>query len=116
MTADEALEIVEQILPPGTITPVKALVFCQSWMGKDYGTIAKESGYDDVYIRDSGAQLWRSLTHVLREPVKKKNFRTLLQQRFTRQVFFTGQDITSTKLPVSFSTSSRLLEFLTPQH
>jgi hypothetical protein len=85
VTAEEAVDIVEQILPPGTLTSVKALVFRQSWAGKEYAEIAKESGYDYGYIRDAGAQLWRSLSEVLREPVKKKTFRTLLQQRFSDQ-------------------------------
>lgn len=85
MTDEEALGIAEQILPPGTLTPVKMLVFQQSWIGKEYAAIAKESGYDDGYIREAGAQLWRLLSDALREPVKKKNFRSLLQQRFSGQ-------------------------------
>jgi hypothetical protein len=93
MTADEALDIVEQILPPGTITPVKALIFREAWCGQEYGAIAKTFGYDTVYIRDSGAQLWRSLTHALSEPVKKKNFRTLLQQRLSYHPLTIRRDI-----------------------
>lgn len=88
MTAEEALEIVERILPPGTLTPVQTLVFRRSWTGEEYAAIAKESGYDYGYIRDTGAQLWRSLSEVLREPVKKKNFRSLIQQRFSDQPMF----------------------------
>jgi hypothetical protein len=82
MNVEEALELVERVLPPGSLTPVKVLVFRQAWMNKEYGVIAKESGYDVGYIREAGAQLWRSLSLALQEPVKKKNFRVLLQQRF----------------------------------
>jgi AAA-like domain len=82
MNVEEALELIECVLPPGSLTPVKVLVFRQAWMDKEYGVIAKESGYDVGYIREAGAQLWRSLSLALREPVKKKNFRVLLQQRF----------------------------------
>jgi hypothetical protein len=57
MTSEEALEIVEQILPPGTLTFVKMLVFHHSWNGKEYRSIAKEAGYDDCYIREAGAEL-----------------------------------------------------------
>ncbi|HEY9619162.1 MAG TPA: AAA-like domain-containing protein [Crinalium sp.] len=85
MNVEEALEIIERILPPGTLTPVKVLVFRQAWMNKEYGLIAKESGYDVGYVREAGAQLWRSLSIVLKEPVKKKNFRVVLQQRFGSQ-------------------------------
>lgn len=83
MTADEALQILEQILPPGTLTPLKVVVFQQSWNFKEYAEIAKESGYDPGYVREAGAELWRSLSQVLQQPVKKKNFRTLLQQQFS---------------------------------
>ncbi|MBD2059479.1 hypothetical protein H6F88_26370 [Oculatella sp. FACHB-28] len=86
MTSQEALEIVERILPPGTLTSVKTLVFHHSWNGREYRAIAKEAGYDDCYIREAGAELWRSLSEVLQEPVKKKNFRALLKQKFSNQI------------------------------
>jgi hypothetical protein len=85
MTAEEALEIIEQILPPGSLTAAQELVFRRSWLGEEYPAIAREAGYDYSYIRDIGAQLWRSLSKALKEPVKKKNFRALLQQRFNLQ-------------------------------
>jgi hypothetical protein len=85
MTSEEALEVVEQILPPGTLTSVKVVVFHHSWNGKEYGAIAKEAGYDDCYIREVGAELWRSLSEALQEPVKKKNFRSLLKQKFSNR-------------------------------
>ena len=85
MTSEEALEVVEQILPPGTLTSVKVVVFHHSWNGKEYRAIAKASGYDDCYIREAGAELWRSLSEALEEPVKKKNFRSLLKQKFSNR-------------------------------
>ncbi|NJL38810.1 MAG: hypothetical protein HC840_12985 [Leptolyngbyaceae cyanobacterium RM2_2_4] len=91
MTSQEALEIVEQILPPGTLTSVKILVFHRAWDGKEYGAIAKETGYDGCYIREIGAELWRSLSKVLQEPVKKKNFRSLLKQKFSNQTIILRQ-------------------------
>ncbi len=36
MNSEEALEVVEQILPPGTLTSVKVMVFHHSWNGKEY--------------------------------------------------------------------------------
>jgi hypothetical protein len=65
MTSEEALEVVEQILPPGTLTSVKVVVFHYSWNGKEYRANAKEAGYDDCYIREAGAELWRSLSEAL---------------------------------------------------
>lgn len=81
MTAEEALETLERILPAGTLTSIKVLVFQQSWQGKEYAAIAREAGYDYSYVRETGADLWRLLSKVLHEPVKKKNFRSILQQR-----------------------------------
>ncbi|MBE9180191.1 hypothetical protein IQ268_16635 [Oculatella sp. LEGE 06141] len=91
MTSEEALEIVEQLLPPGTLTPVKTLVFQQAWNAKEYMTIAKESGYDEAYLREAGAELWQALSKALKEPVKKKNFRSLLKQRFSYQSTYPQQ-------------------------
>jgi hypothetical protein len=85
MTSEEALEIIEKMLPPGSLTPIKRLVFQQSWNGKEYAAIAKELGYDNSYIRDTGAQLWRSLSAALQEPISKKNFRALLQQKLVQE-------------------------------
>jgi len=82
VNSQEALDLIEQILPPGTLTPIKVLVFHQSWNDKEYRAIAREAGYDNSYIREVGAELWRSLSEVLKEPVKKKNFRSLLKQKF----------------------------------
>lgn len=93
MTAEEALEIIEQILPPGSLTAAQELVFRRSWLGEEYPAIAREAGYDYSYIRDIGAQLWRSLSKALKEPVKKKNFRALLQQRFNLQPLHLKQTI-----------------------
>jgi hypothetical protein len=95
MTAEEALEIIEQILPPGSLTAAQELVFRRSWLGEEYPAIAREAGYDYSYIRDIGAQLWRSLSKALKEPVKKKNFRALLQQRFNLQPLLLKQAIVS---------------------
>lgn len=87
MTAEEALQIVERILPPGTMTSVQATIFRRCWLDEDYAAIAKDLGYGYGYIRDAGAQLWRALSGVLHEPVKKKNFRALFQQRFNQRQF-----------------------------
>ncbi|NJO79737.1 MAG: hypothetical protein HC827_15315 [Cyanobacteria bacterium RM1_2_2] len=85
MTAEEVLQILERTLPPGTLTAIKVLVFQQSWLGKEYATIAREAGYDYSYVREAGADLWRLLSEMLHEPVKKKNFRSILQQRFATE-------------------------------
>lgn len=39
MNSEEALEVVEQILPPGTLTSVKVVVLHHSWNGKNTSRI-----------------------------------------------------------------------------
>lgn len=104
MTAEEVLVTLERILPPGTLTPIKVLVFQQSWLGKEYATIAREAGYDYSYVREAGAELWRLLTETLHQPVKKKNFRSVLQQYF----------LTETVLQAEFSHSEAVLRTSQP--
>ncbi|AFY34643.1 NB-ARC domain-containing protein [Calothrix sp. PCC 7507] len=85
MTVDEALSILETLLPPGTLNPAKVMVFRQAWDGKTYSEIARDGGYTDDYIRETGSNLWRSLSDALGDKVTKLNFRALLKQRFSKQ-------------------------------
>jgi len=39
---------------------VREIVFKRSWDGDTYTTIAIDSGYDAGYVKDIGAELWRS--------------------------------------------------------
>lgn len=58
MTVEEAIALVEQLLERGRLTKVQEIVFRQSWTGKTYLDIARESDYDPGHIRDTGTQLW----------------------------------------------------------
>jgi AAA-like domain len=78
MTALEALEVVKVILAPEALSYVQETVFRYSWEGHLYPQIAKEAGYHPEYIRDVGAQLWRSLSDALGQKVTKKNVRVIL--------------------------------------
>ncbi len=83
MKVEEALAILERTLPPGSLNTVKTLVFRHSWEGKGYADIAENAGYDPDYIKGVAAGLWHSLSEVLGQKVTKKNFRSLLIQRFS---------------------------------
>ncbi|NES68161.1 MAG: ATP-binding protein, partial [Okeania sp. SIO2D1] len=82
MKAEEGLEVLETVLPPGSLNAVKRKVFSQAWEGKAYAEIAEEAGYDPDYIKGVAANLWQNLSGVLDEKVTKKNFRALLRQKF----------------------------------
>lgn len=86
MKVEEALAILERTLPPGSLNTVKTLVFRQSWEGKGYADIAEDAGYDPDYIKGVAAGLWHSLSEVLGQKVTKKNFRSLLIQRYSSTV------------------------------
>ena len=86
VNVEKALELLDTILPPGSVNNVKALIFRQAWENKGYAEIAEEAGYATEYIKESGAQLWRTMSEALGERVTKNNFRSLLRQRFESQL------------------------------
>ena len=88
MKVEEALEVLETVLPPGSLNAVKRMVFSQAWEGKGYSEIAEQASYDPDYIKGVAANLWQSLSGVLEEKVTKKNFRALLRQKFSIQKSF----------------------------
>lgn len=81
LTANEALVILETLLPPGSLNQAGRLVFQQAWEGKSYADIAEDAGYDTDYIKVVASRLWKSISAVLKEKVSKTNFRPLLIQR-----------------------------------
>ena len=80
MTESEALEQLKQAISPESLSYVQEVVFKQSWEGQLYPEIAKSVGYHPEYIRDVGAQLWRSLSESIGQKVTKKNVRFVLNQ------------------------------------
>jgi WD40 repeat protein len=85
MQLEQALNLLQQILPEGTLTTVRAQVFQAAWEGKDYPEIADILGYDPDYVKSIGSQLWRSLSEALGEKVNKRNFRFMLLQSLSPQ-------------------------------
>ena len=82
-SSEQILLRLETLLPPGSFNQIRSLVFLQAWEGKGYAQIAEEAGYDTDYIKGVAAQLWRKLSEAFDEKVTKKNFRSLLLQRFS---------------------------------
>jgi len=80
MTVDEALDQVERLLEQERLTRVQELVFRQSWVGQSYMEIAKASGYDFGYIKDTGSRLWQILSDALGQKVTKHNFQSVLKR------------------------------------
>ena len=82
MNCEEALLLLEEILPPGSLNNVKSLVFKEAWEGKSYPEIAEAAGYTTEYIKMAAAQMWKALSATVGEKVTKQNFRAILRQRY----------------------------------
>ena len=80
MTVEEAIALVEQVIAQGQLTKIQALVFRQAWEGRSYTEIARASGYDPGYIKDTGAKLWQTLSEVYGVKVTKLNLQGVLKR------------------------------------
>lgn len=80
MTGDEALERVEQVLERGKLNQLQELVFREAWNGRSYGDMAKASGYDAGYIKDTGSKLWQMLSKVYGVKVTKQNLQGVVKR------------------------------------
>lgn len=85
MTVDEALEIAETLLDGEGLNDVQQFIFRQCWQGRcSYPQIAEASNYDDEYIKSVAAKLWKQLSEVLDEKVKKSNLRAVFKRYLRR--------------------------------
>lgn len=80
MTVEEAIAIVEQVIERGEFSKVQALIFRQAWEGRSYSEIAASSGYDQGYIKDTGAKLWQMLSQQYGVRITKLNCRGVLRR------------------------------------
>ena len=78
ISAEEALNLLDRVLPDAPLNNLQETVFCQVWEGKTYGEIAENCHYEYSYIRDIGFKLWQYLSDVLDRKVSKSNIRAVL--------------------------------------
>ncbi|MUL35719.1 NB-ARC domain-containing protein [Gloeocapsopsis dulcis] len=78
ISVERALEIVEQQFKLD-LTEVQEMVFRQTWEGRSYQEIAKNSGYQFSYIRDIGYRLWQLLSTAFEQKVTKNNIQRILK-------------------------------------
>ena len=78
MQSDEALVILEQLLPNHPLSNLQETVFNQVWEGKTYAEIAEICGYEHSYIRDVGFRLWQMLSEALGQKIFKSNIKAVL--------------------------------------
>ncbi|MDC0832972.1 AAA-like domain-containing protein [Geitlerinema sp. CS-897] len=73
MNLNPLLNAIEHQVLSRSLTPIERFVFTQSWDGRTYNDIARVSGYDSVYVKQIGSQLWQDLSDGLSTKVTKKN-------------------------------------------
>lgn len=77
ISVERALEILEQAKVD--LSEVQQMVFKQTWEGRSYQEIAKNSGYQFSYIRDIGYRLWQLLSTTFEQKVTKNNIQQVLK-------------------------------------
>jgi WD40 repeat protein len=80
MTLEEALTIVTAALAPQSLSKLQIGVFRGAWNGQSYLKISRELKHEYSYIKDIGAELWRSLSQALGTKVTKLNLEEALTQ------------------------------------
>lgn len=82
MQIEDAQQVVERLLPPGSMTTLRREILRSVWLGQSYADLARQTGNDHDYIRRVGAELWRALGVVLGQDVGKSNVRALIEAGF----------------------------------
>ncbi len=78
MKVDEALTLLDELLPHYPLSNLQETIFGQVWEGKTYAEIAEECNYEHNYIRDVGFRLWQMLSEALGQKISKSNVKGVL--------------------------------------
>lgn len=70
------------------LNDVQEIVLVQSFWGCTYSQIASENGYDEDYIKEVGAKLWKFLSVKLEMKVRKKNIKMALRKNLNIQQYY----------------------------
>ena len=81
MNPEEALTIVEQALSEDRLSKLQVMVFRHAWEEQSYQAIAKTSGYEVGYLKQTGSQLWQLLSKGFGEKVTKSNVHLVLKRK-----------------------------------
>src|SRR4028119_1281886 len=81
MNPEQALTIVEQALSEDRLSKLQVTVFRHAWEEQSYQAIAKTSGYELGYVKQTGSQLWQLLSKAFGEKVTKSNVQLVLKRK-----------------------------------
>ncbi|MEM1240434.1 MAG: AAA-like domain-containing protein [Cyanobacteria bacterium P01_H01_bin.26] len=82
MEPDEVLRAIEEHLLKRKLTPAERIVLGQTWNKQTYEQMAKQSGYGDAHLKDTGYKLWRVISKALGQRVTKKSLLFVLREHF----------------------------------
>lgn len=78
INSQEILQTVEKLLSPRSLSYVERIVLLNSWQGKLYREMARETDYEEGYLKDVGSRLWLDLSKQTGQEVTKKNLQSVL--------------------------------------
>jgi hypothetical protein len=81
MNNEEALVIVEKVLSEERLSKLQVTVFQHAWEEQSYQEIARNSGYELGYVKQTGSQLWQLLSQAFGEKVTKSNVQLVLKRK-----------------------------------
>ncbi|HEY9607708.1 MAG TPA: NB-ARC domain-containing protein [Allocoleopsis sp.] len=81
MNNEEALTIIEKALSEERLSKLQLTVFRHAWEEQSYSEIAKKSGYEIGYVKQTGSQLWQLLSKAFGEKVTKSNVQLVLKRK-----------------------------------
>jgi WD40 repeat protein len=107
MTSEEALAVIETVLNHDCLNKLQKTVFRHAWEENSYLEIARLSGYELGYVKQTGSQLWQLLSDALNEKVTKTNVQVVLKRKLVedRRIQKTQADrlLASAPSPTGFS-------------
>jgi WD40 repeat protein len=106
MNAQEALSLVEAVLNQNRLSQLQKTVFCHAWEEQSYLEIARRSGYELGYVKQTGSQLWQLLSHALNEKVTKHNVQDVLKHKMRTEDW--GRKTELQTEPVSLAVSESI--------
>jgi diguanylate cyclase (GGDEF)-like protein len=111
MDANNALEVIEQLVLSRQLSPIEQLIIRQSWIGKSYDEMAQDTNYSSNYLKMSGFDLWNHISNILGRKVTKKNIHLLLPLYLKEQKLQPEPDLSSSNIQIRPNRVADRVEF-----
>ena len=82
----QLINYLKTVIPPDSLTPVMELILKEVLLEKSYSEIAEEISYDANYIKRVAAELWQLLSQYFDNKITKKNFRTIITEKYQAEI------------------------------